>query len=130
MLVTHAAAPADGARILAGAGRCEALRATPAASRLTSAWSAFKDAARTSQSHSVEAHDAAITSLRAAANALPASAAAPVLAAVTSLQNRVMKFPSPTSDRERVETAIRMLQRLVQCRETLTLRLPGVHQGW
>lgn len=130
MLVTHAGARADGARILAAEQAvAEALRATPAASRLTSAWSAFKDAARM-RSHSVEAHDAAITSLRAAANALPASTAAPVLAAVTSLQNRVLKFPSPASDRERVETAIRMLQRLVLCRETLTLRLPGVHQGW
>ena len=107
--------------------RCEQ---RPQPSRLTSAWSAFKDAARTSRSHSVEAHDAAIASLRAAANALPASTAAPVFAAVTSLQNRVLKFPSPTTDRERVETAIRMLQRLVQRRETLTLRMPGVHQGW
>ena len=87
MLVTHAGARADGARILAAEQAvAEALRATPAASRLTSAWSAFKDAARTSRSHSVEAHDAAIASLRAAANALPASTAAPVLAAVTSLQ--------------------------------------------
>jgi len=131
MLVTHAGARADGARILAAEEAiAEALRAAPAASRLVSSWAAAKDAARTSRSHSVEAYDAAIASLRAAAIALPGGAGTAILTAATSLQNRVLKFPRPKNDREKVETAVRMLQRIIQSRETLTLRVPGIHQGW
>ena len=127
----HAGARADGARIIAAEQAiAEAMRASPAASRLPVVWSAFRDAARTSKTHSVEAHDAAIASLRAAANTLPAGVGAGVLAAVTNLQNRVLKFPPPANDRERVDIGFRMLQRIVQSRETLTLRVPGVHRSW
>jgi hypothetical protein len=127
----HAGARADGARIIAaGQAIAEAMRATPAASSLPVVWSAFRDAARMSKTHSVEAHDAAIASLRAAANTLPAGAGAGVLAAVTNLQNRVLKFPPPANDRERVDIGFRMLQRIVQSRETLTLRVPGVDRSW
>ena len=127
----HAGARVDGARIVtAEQAIAEAMRATPAASSLPVVWSAFRDAARMSKTHSVEAHDAAIASLRAAANTLPAGVGAGVLAAVTNLQNRVLKFPPPANDRERVDLGIRMLQRIVQSRETLTLRVPGVHSGW
>jgi hypothetical protein len=130
-LTRHAGARADGARIIAAEQAiAEAMRATPAASSLPVVWSAFRDAARTAKTHSVEAHDAAIASLRAAANTLPAGVSAGVLAAATNLQNRVLKFPFPANDRERVEIGIRMMQRIVQSRETLTLRVPGVHSGW
>ena len=127
----HAGARADGARIVtAEQAIAEAMRLTPAAARLPGVWSAFREAARTSKAASVEAHDAAIASLRAVANTLPPSVSAGVLAAATNLQNRVLKFPPPANDRERVDIGFRMLQRIVQSRETLTLRVPGVNRSW
>jgi hypothetical protein len=131
--VTEGAGRTDGARMLAAEEAVmRAIAAAPAQSApaIASSWTAAKVATSRSGFRSRAMYDAAVASLREVATVLPDTSRSAVLSAATALENRALKFPHPVTERDEVQTAIKILRRAIQARETLVIRMPGVHHGF